>query len=218
MSIRIVLIEDHELMREGLRALIEKQPGFEVIGEAGDGRSAMELVQNLMPDVVVMDIGMPELNGIDATRRITSENMQVRVVGLSMHADRRYVVAMLKAGALGYLLKDCAFDELITAIKYVMSGHRYLSPLILDEVLVDYLNSGVISDVSVYSLLSEREREVLQLIADEKSTREIAALLYVSQKTVESYKSRIMEKLNIHTTAGLIKFAIKEGLVRPDSV
>jgi two-component system response regulator NreC len=212
MSTRIIIADDHKIVRDGLRSLLEGQPEMEVIGEADTGRMAVNLTAKLSPDAVVMDIGMPDLNGIEATRQITAENPNVKVIALSMHSDKRFVAGMLKAGAEGYLLKDCAFDELIQAIQSVTLGHIYLSPKITGVVVDDYRRAISGTYTSPVSLLAPREREVLQLLAEGKSTKEIAAHLFVSVKTIETHRHRIMDKLNIHTIPDLVKFAIREGL------
>lgn len=212
MTIRVLLADDHKIVRDGLRTLLEKHADIVVLGEAEDGREALQLTKKLSPDVVVMDIAMPDLNGIEATRQILSEYPGIRVVALSMHSDKRFVSEMLKAGASAYLLKDCAFEELITAIRTVIKGKIYLSPGIAGVVIEDYVSTDRKSESSVFSLLSDREREVLQLMAEGKSTKEVAAQLNVSIKTVETHRTNIMTKLDIHSIAELTKYAIREGL------
>jgi two-component system response regulator NreC len=217
MSIKILLADDHKLLREGLRALIEEQRNMTVVAEAEDGRSAVRLAASLSPDIIVMDISMPGLNGIDATRRIAAENPGIKVIALSMHADRDFVVEMFKAGASGYLLKDCAFEELIHAIRAVSSKKAYLSSKLSDTMIKDYVNLFPKKKLSVFSALTVREREVLQLLAEGKSTREVAAKLNVSTKTVETFRRLIMKKLDIHTVAELTKYAIRTGLTSLDA-
>lgn len=212
MTVRVLLADDHKIVRDGLRTLLEKHNDISVLEEAEDGREALQLAKKLVPDVVVMDIAMPDLNGIEATRQILSENPGIRIVALSMHSDKRFVSEMLKAGASAYLLKDCAFEELITAIQTIMKGKIYLSPTIAGVVLEDYIRSDRKSEPSVFSQLSDREREVLQLLAEGKSTKEVAAHLKVSIKTVETHRTNIMTKLDIHSVAELTKYAIREGL------
>lgn len=212
MSVRILLADDHKIVREGLCSLIEKQPHMEVISEAENGRTAVKLAKKLNPDVVVIDISMPDLNGIEATRQIVAVNPNIKVIALSMHSERRFVMEMFKAGASGYLLKDSAFEELSQAIRAVIANQTYLSPKIADVVVKDYLQKLPESDSSVFSVLTAREREVLQLLAEGNTTKEIAYTLNVSVKTVETYRQHIMEKLNIHSIADLIKYAIREGL------
>ena len=213
MSIRILLADDHGIVRDGLRFLLNEESDIDVVGEAEDGRKALELVSKLMPDVVVMDITMPNLNGVDATRQITSRFPKVKVIALSIHSNRRFVADMLKAGASGYILKECLSDELIQAIRVVAAGVRYLSPTITGVVVDDYVEylSATPPD-STLSILTEREHEVLQLLAEGKSTKQIALELHVSPKTVEANHRQIMEKLDVHSTAELTKYAIREGL------
>ena len=212
MTIKVLLADDHKIVRDGLRTLLEKNPDIVVAGEAEDGREALQMAQKLLPDVVVMDIAMPDLNGIEATRQILADRSTVRIIALSMHSDKRFVSEMLKAGASAYLLKDCAFEELITAIRTVMKGKIYLSPEIAGVVIGDYIKKDTKADSSVFSLLSDREREVLQLMAEGKTTREVASYLHVSVKTVETHRTNIMTKLDIHSIAELTKYAIREGL------
>jgi DNA-binding NarL/FixJ family response regulator len=212
MSIRVLLVDDHALLREGLRSLLEKQPDVEVVGEADDGRRARERVAELSPDIVIMDVSMPKLSGIEATRQITNEFPAVKVIALSIHSKRRFVADMLSAGAAGYILKECLFDELIQAIQAVAAGGRYLSPKITDVVVDDYvkrLSGGVDSPLAS---LTSREREVLQLVAEGESTKQIAMELHVSTKTIEANRRQIMEKLDMHSVAELTKYAIREGL------
>ena len=212
MAIRIMLVDDHKMIRDGLRALIEKHHNMEVVGEAADGQIAIQTARKLSPDVIVIDIGMPELNGIEATRRIMALKSKPRVIGLSMHADRRYVSQMLKAGASGYILKDSAFEELVQAIETVVKGRTYLSPQIAGTVVTEFKRTAKDDDGTVFSLLTEREREVLQQISEGCSTKEIASSLGVSVKTIETHRRQIMEKLNLHSVAELTKYAVKEGL------
>lgn len=212
MGIKIILVDDHKIMREGLRNLLEREEDIQIVAEANDGRTAVKLARDLLPDLVVMDTSMPDLNGIEATRQIINENPGTKIIALSMHSDRHFVVEMLKAGASGYMLKDCAFDELVNAIKSVINDETYLSPKIAGIVLKEYMQ-GVSKDKStVFSDLSNREREVLQLIAEGNSTKDIAFHLNVSVKTVETHRQQIMRKLKINNIAGLTKYAIKEGL------
>ncbi|MEW6586546.1 MAG: response regulator transcription factor [Nitrospirota bacterium] len=212
MNIRILLADDHKIIREGLKALIDRQSDMNVIGEAEDGRTTVRLAGELCPDIVIMDISMPDMNGIEATRQIVGHGPGVRIVALSVHSDKRFVAEMLNAGAAGYLLKDCAFEELVNAIHSVASNRSYLSPSITDLMLRDYRHILSKETLSVFSLLTAREREVLQLIAEGKSTKEIAHDLNVSVKTVETYRQQIMEKLDLHSIADLTKYAVKEGL------
>jgi two-component system response regulator NreC len=212
MSIKILLADDHQLLREGLRMLIEEQPEMTVVAEADDGRETVQLAAKLKPDIVVMDIAMPRMNGMEATRHIMSKDPNTKVLALSMHAERRFIVEMLSAGASGYLLKECAFDELISAIHALAEQRTYLSPKISDMVVKDYVSRMSKSSSSTMGALTTREREVLQLLAEGKPTREIASILEVSAKTVETYRHQIMDKLDIHSIAELTKYAIREGL------
>ena len=209
MAIRIILADDHRMFRDGLRALIEKEQDIKVIGEAENGRATVQLVRELSPDVVVMDIGMPDLNGVEATRQIAAQCPKVRVIALSMHSDKRFVTEMLHAGAAGYLLKDSAFQELAQAVRTVAQDQAYLSPPIAKAVITNYAGR---SSRRKASALTPREREVLQLLAEGKNTKEIASALNVSVKTVETHRAQIMERLDLHSVAELTKFAIREGL------
>ncbi len=218
MTIRILLADDHKILRHGLRSLIEQQRDLEVIAEAEDGRTALKLAGKLSPDVVIIDIAMPYLNGIEATRMITSQKPSPRVIALSMHSDRRFVMGMFKAGASAYLLKDSAFEELIQAIHVVLENRTYLSPLLADVVLKDYIRRFPPDDAgSVHNILSAREREVLQLIAEGKSTKQIAENLTVSVKTIETHRQQIMAKVGVRSIAELTKYAIREGLTSLES-
>ncbi len=212
MSIRILLADDHKIIREGLCTLLEKEQGMEVVGHAENGRMTVKLAMKLSPHIVIMDITMPDLNGIEATRRILSDLPSIKVIALSMHADRRFVTRMLEAGASGYLLKDCAFEELIGAIRAVSTNQVYLSPAITGIIVEDYKSYLSMKNSSVSSNLTAREHEVLQLLAEGRSTKQIASSLYVSVKTIETYRRQIMEKLNIYSIAELTKYAIREGL------
>ena len=216
MRTSILLVDDHKIMRDGLSALIEKQPDMEVVGEAENGRDAVRLVENLGPDVVIMDISMPDLNGIDATRQILAVSPSTQVIALSMYSDRRYVEGMLSAGVSGYLVKSCAFDELMQAILAVVGGKAYLSPNIAEIVMKDYAQKRTETAVEDASLpemrLSAREREVLQLLAEGYNSEKIAAKFYISIKTVSTHRRHIMEKLKLKNIADLIKFALREGL------
>jgi len=212
MSIRVLLVDDHTIIREGLRSLLEKQPEMEVIADTNDGRKALYLVRQLLPNIVIMDISMPGLNGIEATRQIIAEFPDIKVIALSIHSKRRFVADMLSAGATGYILKECLFDELVQAIKAVAAGGRYLSPKITDVVVSDYVKRLSTSAESPFEALKTREREVLQLVAEGKSTKQIALELHVSTKTIEANRRQIMDKLNIHSVAELTKYAVREGL------
>jgi len=212
MSTRILLADDHKIIRQGLRLLLDKQPDLEVVAEAEDGRTAVRLVREMLPDVVIMDVTMPDLNGVEATRQIVGEFPSVKVIALSMHSDSLFVIEMLRSGASGYLLKDCAFEELARAIHTVVAGDTYLSPGISGVVVDDYLHRLSKVDFSDSELLTSREREVLQLLAEGKSTKQIALKLHISVKTVETHRRQMMNKLDIHTVAELTKYAIRKGL------
>jgi DNA-binding NarL/FixJ family response regulator len=190
---------------------------MEVVGEAENGRNAIKLAEKLMPDLIIMDVSMPDMNGIEATRRIIAAIHDVKVIALSMHSDRRFVLGMLEAGASGYLLKDCAFGELASAINQVTKGNTYLSPKIADVVVKGYLNKNTDSTTKGGAVLSSREREVLQLIAEGLTAKEIAARLFLSIKTIETHRRNIMQKLNMRSTADLTKYAIREGLASLDA-
>ncbi len=212
MKTRVILADDHAIVREGLRSILENELGMIVLAQAESGRTAIELTLKLRPDVVIMDISMPDLNGMEATSRILAEVAGVRIIALSMHADKRYVAEMLKAGASGYLLKHSALDELERAIQTVLAGKTYVSPAIAGVMVKDYVEHLKAKTEGLPALLTPKEREVLQLIAEGKSTKEIAGKLNVSVPTVETHRQHIMEKLNLHTVAELTKFAIREGL------
>ena len=212
MSTRIILAEDHRITREGLLNMLKVRPEMKVIGEAENGREAVRLTRELTPDLVIMDVTMPDLNGIDATRIITSDFKNIKVIALSMYSDKQFVQGMIHAGASGYLLKDCAFEELVNAIRAVVDGNTYLSPGIAGVVVQDYLTKLSSNSSSVSSVLTIREREVLQLIAEGKSTKVIASQLNLSVKTIETHRRQMMEKLGIFSVAGLTKYAIREGL------
>jgi len=213
MSISVLIADDHKIMLAGLRSLLEKQTDFDVVGEADNGRRAVQMAQEKKPEVVVMDVSMPDLNGIEATKQIIESLPETRVIALSMHSDKRFVIGMLRAGASGYLLKDCASQELANAILQVARGKKYLSPEITGVVIDDVLLAGSSEEeATAASQLSPREREVLQLIAEGWSTKQIASHLYVSIKTIETHRRQIMKKLDLHAIADLTKYAIREGL------
>ena len=210
--IRIIIADDHMIVRDGLRSLLERQPDMEVIAEANNGREAIKQTKNLLPDVVVMDIGMRELNGIEATLQIVGNSPVVKVLALSMYSDKRFIIGMLKAGASGYMLKDSAFRELVYAIRVVVSNKVYISPSIAGVLAEDYLENLAEIDESVRSVLTPREIEVLQLLVEGKSTKQTASALGVSIKTIEAHRQHIMKKLNIDNIVDLIKYAIREGI------
>ncbi|EEF57190.1 response regulator [Pedosphaera parvula] len=211
-TIRILLADDHTLLRAGIRSLLEKMPGVEVVGEAADGREALSLVKALQPGVVLMDIAMSGLNGLEATARIVKEFPSSRVIILSMHANEEYVLQTLRAGAAGYLLKDAATAELELAIQAVSRGDTYLSPAISKRVIEDYLGR-INGQKSPMEQLTPRQREILQLIAEGKSTKEMAFLLNLSVKTVETHRTQLMDRLGIHDVPGLVRYAMRMGLI-----
>lgn len=206
---RVLLADDHAILRKGVRMLIASQPDLEVVGEAKNGREAVEEALRLVPDIVVMDVSMPELNGIEGTRQICEQLRDTKVIGLSMHKDSVYVREILRAGARGYLLKDSEDDDLLRAIRAVARGEAYLSPAVSDAVLTDY-RKHVSHPID---LLTSREREVLSLIAEGKTNKEIANALNLSVYTVESHRGSVMEKLNLHNTGDIVRFALRNGLV-----
>ena len=213
-QIRILLADDHNILRDGMRLLLERQAGFAVVGEAADGREVVQLAQEQMPDVVVMDIAMPNMNGIEATRRIVERKPEIGVVILSMHYDESYVIRSLKAGARAYLLKDAVKTELIAAIQAVVQGRSYFSPKIsriLQEDFVQLLGRRDAEDS--YDLLTEREREVLQLVAEGKTNKEIANHLTLSLYTVDTHRTHILQKLNLHSVPELILYAVRKGII-----
>jgi DNA-binding NarL/FixJ family response regulator len=215
-SIRVLIAEDHALVRAGFRALLQSCPGIQVVGETGDGREALHLVEKDPPDVILMDISMPGLNGLEATAHVVSEYPNVRVIILSMHADEEYVLQALRAGAAGYLLKDSDAAELELAITAVVRGETYLSPQVSKQVIAEYLR--LVGDESgSHEQLTPRQREVLQLIAEGHTTKDIAQILCVSERTAMTHRAQLMERLDIHDIAGLVRYAIRTGLVSPDN-
>ena len=212
MGIRVLIVDDHQMLRAGLRLLLEQQPDVRVVGEAHDGRMGITMAQELLPSIVIMDVSMPGLNGIDATRHLRAAVPEARIIALSAHADKSLIVQMLAAGASGYLLKVSAFDELMAAIRAVDAGLAYLSPRIASLIVSDYLDRRTADTHSAFSQLSSREREILQLFAEGHSARDIAALLSISQKTVDVHRVHIMDKLQLSSLADLVKYALREGL------
>jgi two-component system response regulator NreC len=213
--VRILLADDHTVVRNGLRLILERQPQFEVIGEASDGREVVEMADAQRPDVVLMDIGMPNLNGIEAARRILSGNPRTSVAILSMHSDEAYVARALKAGVRAYLLKDSAEADLIAAIHSISRGKSFFSPAVSRILQEDYMQQLEDKDVEdTYDLLTPREREILQLIAEGKSNKEIASGLNLSLFTVETHRAHILQKLNLHTVPELILYAVRKGIIR----
>ncbi|MEN6385072.1 MAG: response regulator transcription factor [Phycisphaerales bacterium] len=212
MGIKILLADDHAIVRDGLRRSLQQEEDMEVIGQAKDGLTTIQLARELSPDVVLMDISMPDINGMDTCREITRDFPNVKVIGLSMHSAKRFVSEMFKAGASGYLPKNCEFDELAAAIRSVMAGKTYLSPAITDVVVDNFVRVSAEENNSVFFTLTKRERQVLQLMAEGKTTKQIGQSLHISPKTVEAHRLRVMEKLNINNVAQLTKYAIQEGL------
>jgi two-component system, NarL family, response regulator NreC len=213
-QIRILLSDDHNILRDGMRLLLERQPGFVVVGEASDGRETLDLVQNHHPDVVVMDIAMPNMNGIEATRRITEKHPRMGVVILSMHYDESYVIRSLKAGARAYLLKDAMKAELIAAIHAVAEGRSFFSPKISRILQEDYVQAlGRKGADDSYELLTDREREILQLVAEGKTNKEIANTLGLSMYTVDTHRTHILQKLNLHSVPEVILYAVRKGII-----
>jgi len=211
-SVKVILADDHRIVRQGLHSLLEKELDMEVVGEADNGRATVEMARDLKPDVIVMDITMPELNGIEATRQVLADDSAVRVLALSMHSDKRFVSGVLGAGATGYLLKDCVLEELVRAIRVVVADQTYLSPGIAGIVVEGYMRYLPEAENSILSALTAREREVLQLLAEGKTVKEIGYTLHLSVKTVETHRQQITKKLDIRTLAELTKYAIREGL------
>jgi two-component system, NarL family, response regulator NreC len=207
--IRILLADDHAVVRQGFKMILDAQADMEIVGEAGNGREAVDLVEKLKPDVVVMDVAMPELNGIEATRRVTDLSPHTRIIALSMHKDSVYVREVLRAGARGYLLKDSGAVDLVSAVRAVARGEGYLSPAVSNAVLDDYRRHVT----NPIDLLTSREREVLQMLAEGKTNKEIATVLNLSVYTVDAHRGRIMEKLNLHSINELVRFAVRNGLI-----
>ncbi|MBW4670196.1 MAG: response regulator transcription factor [Cyanomargarita calcarea GSE-NOS-MK-12-04C] len=214
--IRVLLVDNHTLVRAGLRALLQNIEGIEVVAEAGDGREALRLIADRHPDVVLMDVAMPEMNGLEAAAHVVKEFPDVRVIILSMYANEEYVLQALRLGALGYLLKDAGINELELAIRASCQGETYLSPGVSKHIIGDYLRR-VGDESSSLSQLTSRQREILQLIAEGRTTKEIALLLFISVKTVETHRMQLMKRLDIYDVAGLVRYAIRMGLVIPDS-
>jgi two-component system, NarL family, response regulator NreC len=216
MTIRIILADDHAIVRHSLSRAMEQEQDIEIVGQAQDGHMTVALTRQLRPDLVLMDISMPDLNGIEASREIRRESPDTQIIALSMHSEKRYVTEMFKAGAKGYLLKDSNYGELLTAIRTVADGKTYLSPSISDTVVEDMVTGEYGKEASAFSVLTPREREVLQLLAEGNTTKQAAMRLHISPKTVEAHRLRIMSKLNIDNIALLTKYAIQEGLTSLD--
>ena len=218
MAIRIELADEHEITRKGLRSLLEKETDLEVVGEANDGQLALDLVKSLKPEIVITDITMPKINGIEATRAITSEYPDTKVIALSIHSEWLFVSEMLSAGASAYLLKESSFQELVNAIRTVQKGGMYLCPKLMKTVIKDYADQVLNSNTSRLPKLTKREREILRLLTDGYSTKEIAHMLRLSVKTVHTHRQKIMDKLNIDNVVGLVKFAIRCGITTLDDM
>ena len=212
--LRVLLADDHVLVRAGIRALLAEMPGVEVVGEAGDGREALALTRSLQPDVLLMDIGMTGMTGLEAAARVKTDHPTVKVIILSMHANEEYVIQALRAGAAGYLLKDAATEQLDIALKAAVRGETYLSPAISRQIIDEYL-SRVGSDAAPHPL-TPRQQEILRLVAEGQSTKEIAFALAISVKTVETHRAQIMERLGIHDIPGLVRYAMRSGLIAPE--
>ena len=212
-DIRILIADDHQMMREGLKSLIANEQGLAVVGEADNGKTTVSMARKLGAHVVIMDVSMPDLNGIDATRRIVRDNPNIKVVALSGHPDQHFVTEMLKAGASAYILKQTAYEELVRAIRQVMDGKTYLSPDVARGVVDSYVRAQPEPGRNpAFAMLTEREREILQMLAEGKTTKVMASDLSVSVKTVETHRRNIMQKLNLHSVAELTKYAIREGV------
>jgi len=213
-QLRILLADDHRLVREGLRKILEAEPGWDVVGEASDGREAGRLALELKPDLIVVDLAMPQLSGVDAIQQIVRRLPSARVLVLSMHADEVYVTRALKAGAHGYLLKDSAGDDLFRAVTALSQHKSFFSPAVSRIMLDDYLRQNAERGITDrYETLSEREREVFQLIAEGKVNKEIAALLHLSPSTIETHRARIMEKLDVHSAVEIVLYAVRKGII-----
>jgi DNA-binding NarL/FixJ family response regulator len=212
MATKVLLVDDHEIMREGMSALLRRYSEFEVVGQASDGRQAVEMTEQFHPDIVIMDVGMPNLNGIDATRQLLSSNPKLKIMALSTHSDGSVVAKMIRAGASGYMLKESAFEELVEGLNTVLDGKTFLCKKISKVVFSEYV--GLVTNPKAFKgdSLTNREREVLQLVAEGNTTKEIAEILNLSTKTIDSHREHIMEKLGIRNIAGLTKYAIREGL------
>ena len=211
---RIVIAEDHTILRDGLKALLSSSPDFEIVGEAEDGRDAIRCVERLMPDLVLMDLSMPRMNGVDAIREVKKRYPETKIIALTVHKEEEYVLTTLQAGADGYVLKDATHAELLMAIKNVLMGKPYLSPGVSEKVIEGYLDGKkTVKDKSAWHTLTEREREILKLIAEGYKNKEVADYLCISLKTVEKHRANLMKKLDLHNAAALTAFAMKKGLV-----
>ncbi|MDD4053085.1 MAG: response regulator transcription factor [candidate division Zixibacteria bacterium] len=214
--LKVLIADDHRLFRDGLRMLLEKQSDIKVVAETKDGPATVSAAIELQPNIILMDISMPGLNGMETTRKLLAQNGTIRVIMLSMHSDHHFVIESLKSGAVGYVLKDSAFEELLTAIRTVAANGIFLSQKINDAVIKQYIATAKGQTATSFSILSSREREVLQLLAEGKTTKEMAAHLHISVKTIETHRKQIMDKLDIHSIAELTKYAIRQGLTSLD--
>ena len=215
---RIIIAEDHRILREGLRALISSNPNFDIVGEAEDGRDAIRCVENLMPDLILLDLSMPRMNGMEAIKEIKKQCPETKILVLTVHRTEEYILATLRAGANGYVLKDATHAELLMAMKSVLMGKRYLSPGVSEKVIEGYLEGRkTLRSSTPWDTLTQREREVLKLIAEGYKNKEIADYLYISVKTVEKHRANLMKKLDLHSTSSLTAFAMEKGLVNRDS-
>lgn len=212
--IRLILADDHKLMREGIKSLLEKYKDIEIIAETENGLDTAELAKKLVPEIVIMDLSMPIMGGIESTMNILSDNPQIKIIVLTMHSDRRFMAEAIKAGAAGYLLKDCAFDELVNAIHAVMEGKTYISHSLTDSIVKDYLEKVFPEEKNSLSQLTEKEMEVFRFIVEGKNSKDISGLLNLSIKTIETHRTNLMEKLKIFSVAELTKLAIKEGVIK----
>lgn len=216
MSTSIVLVDDHKIMRDGLRNILQNEKDIEIIGEADNGRDAVKLILDVKPDIAIMDIGMPEMNGVEATRQIVKEMPNIKIIALSMHYDMQFVSGMIKAGAKGYLLKDCAGSELVTAIKTVNKNNTYICQDITNTLIDDFSKAQSVEYVGDDTVLTNRENEILQLLTEGKTTKQIAQDLFISVKTVEAHRTNIMHKLDIRNLPELTKYAIRKGITTVD--
>jgi two-component system response regulator NreC len=215
--IKVVVVDDHTILRQGIKALLDNQEGIEVVGEAKDGREALKIIEETLPDVILMDIAMPGLNGLEATRRIKKKFPKTKVLVLTMYTNEEYIFQILNAGANGYLVKETAFQDLISAIKAVYRDEAFMSPSISKKVISSYMQRAQEDEKETCDILTTREREILQLIAEGNSSKKIAEALFISPKTVETHRTHIMDKLNIHNRTDLIKYAIRQGIVDIDN-
>ena len=212
----IVLVDDHQIVRQGLRALLTAEEGFEILGEAADGLEALDIIRDLRPDIVIVDLNLPGLNGIDVVKHVTAECPATKVIALSMHSSEDYVLPVFASGAAGYVLKDACVDDLVQAIRQALKGSRYLSPQLAERAIDSYLHLGRSATVDSYDSLTQREREVLQLSAEGYSYAEIADHLIISPRTVETHRNNVMRKLSLTSLPDLVRYAIRHGLISVD--